>query len=349
MRKKRLAIKLLLPFISLLLSSCSSNGGGFSFGDRDSFSYNHPSHDSSIEDESQYAKGERIFDAFYDSQEYESYYRHKEYPLYIDGYSNIPFTLNNNGYYQVTLNIEGSDVLVDDIASLYLADINFDNHKDLCIGKYEGTEHKYYTAYAYDAYNGKKLLELNEMSLGTASSNDYAYNIRDNLLVVESSYNVNPISINNIGYFKTNTTKDVDLDWHKINFEIIDLETEVKDIPTFKGTDGVERYIVNTRDVYSSICLIVNFIGDFSTSTYKEEDVGFTSSLGYFLSITERFIDRLAVSIKFDREGRYNIVCNVGNFYTTLYFEANNELYEMLQVAQLHTQHFYRANVVLRN
>ena len=125
----------------------------------------------------------------------------------------------------------------------------------------------------------------------------------------------------------------MNLDWHKINFEIIDLETEVKDIPTFKGTDGVERYIVNTRDVYNSICLIVNFIGDFSTSIYKEEDVGFTSSLGYFLSITERFIDRLAVSIKFDREGRYNIVCNVGNFYTTLYFEANNELYEMLQVA----------------
>ena len=64
MRKKRLAIKLLLPFISLLLSSCGANGGGFTFGDRDSFSYNHPSHNSSIEDESQYAKGERIFDAF---------------------------------------------------------------------------------------------------------------------------------------------------------------------------------------------------------------------------------------------------------------------------------------------
>lgn len=348
MRKKRLAIKLLLPFISLLLSSCGANAGRYSYGDRDSFSYT-PSHNSSVEDKSQYARGERIFDAFYDSQEYETNYKNRTTPLYLRDFNNLSFTLNNNGYYQVTLNIEGSDVLIDDIASLYLADINFDNHKDLCIGKYEGSEHKYYTAYAYDAYNGKKLLELNEMDLGTASSNDYAYNIRDNLLVVESSYNVNPISINNIGYFKTNTTKDVDLDWHKINFEIIDLETEVKDIPTFKGTDGVERYIVNTRDVYNSICLIVNFIGDFSTSIYKEEDVGFTSSLGYFLSITERFIDRLAISIKFDREGRYNIVCNVGNFYTTLYFEANNELYEMLQVAQLHPQHFYRANVVLRN
>ena len=71
MRKKRLAIKLLLPFISLLLSSCGANGGGFTFGDRDSFSYNHPSHNSSIEDESQYAKGERVFDAFYDTQDYD--------------------------------------------------------------------------------------------------------------------------------------------------------------------------------------------------------------------------------------------------------------------------------------
>ena len=76
MRKKRLAIKLLLPFISLLLSSCGANAGRYSYGDRDSFSYT-PSHNSSVEDKSQYARGERIFDAFYDSQEYESYYRHK--------------------------------------------------------------------------------------------------------------------------------------------------------------------------------------------------------------------------------------------------------------------------------
>ena len=94
MRKKRLAIKLLLPFISLLLSSCSSNGGGFSFGDRDSFSYYHPSHNSSIEDESQYAKGERIFDAFYDTQDYETNYKNRTSPLYLSDFDNLSFALN---------------------------------------------------------------------------------------------------------------------------------------------------------------------------------------------------------------------------------------------------------------
>ena len=330
MRKKRLAIKLLLPFISLILSSCAASNR-YSYGDRDSFSYK-PSYDSSVEDVNQYASGKRVFDAFYDSQEYENSYRHREYPLYVEGYNNLPFTLNDNGYYQVTLNIEGSDVVVDDIASLYLADINFDNHKDLCIGKLEGTEHKYYTAYAYDTYHGKKLLEFNEMSQGSASSHDYAYNIRDNLLVVESSYNVNPISINSIGYFKTNTTKEVNLDWHIIQFEIIDFEEEIN-IRTFKGTDGVERYIVNTEEEFKDLIIFINFIGDFSTSTYTEEDVSFTMSNKYDLTVTDKFIDNLAFSLKFNVEGRYDIVFKVRNHSLTLHFEANNELYEMLQVA----------------
>ena len=330
MRKKRLAIKLLLPFISLVLSSCAASNR-YSYGDRNSFSYT-PSHDSYIENRDQYARGKRVFDAFYDPQEYESYYKNKEYPLYVEGYNNLPFTVNNNGYYQVTLNIEGSNVLVDDIASLYLADINFDNHKDLCIGKLEGSEHKYYTAYAYDAYNGKKLLELNEMSQGSPGGHDYAFNIRDNLLVVESSYNVNPIAINSVGYFKTNTTKDVDLDWHKIQFEIIDFEEEIN-IRTFKGSDGVERYIVNTEEEFKDLIIFINFIGDFSTSTYTEEDVSFTMSNKYDLTVTDKFIDNLAFSLKFNVEGRYDIVFKVRNHSLTLHFEANNELYEMLQVA----------------
>ena len=79
--------------------------------------------------------------------------------------------------------------------------------------------------------------------------------------------------------------------------------------------------------------LIINFFGDFLTSTYGENDVSFSQSVGFALSITEKFIDKLALSITFNTEGRYNITCNVANYHTTLFFEANDELYEMLQVA----------------
>ena len=220
MRKKRLAIKLLLPFISLLLSSCGANGGGFTFGDRDSFSYNHPSHNSSIEDESQYAKGERIFDAFYDTQDYETNYKNRTTPLYLRDFDNLSFTLNNSGYYQVSLNIDGNPFKVDNIASLYIADINFDNHKDLCIGKRIGSGNTCYAAYAYDVYNGKELFEYQELGQAYTGGHDYAYNIRQKFLVIESSYSCNPISINSIGYFKKNTQKEVNIEWDKINFEI---------------------------------------------------------------------------------------------------------------------------------
>ena len=72
--------------------------------------------------------------------------------------------------------------------------------------------------YAYDIKNGKELLKLEEIDEANSINHDYTYNIRDDLLIVESSYNVNPISINSIGYFKTNTNKEANLDWQKIQF-----------------------------------------------------------------------------------------------------------------------------------
>lgn len=334
MRKKRLAIKLLLPFISLLLSSCAANGGRYSYGDRDSFSYT-PSH-SHIDNQEEYATGKRIFDAFYDPQGYEDNYKNREHTLYLEGFTDLSFTPNTRGLYKVTLEIDGNSTLVDDIGSIYVADINFDGHKDLCFGQRVGSDRDYYTACAYDIYNSKELLNLDERDETYTGGHDYAYNIRDNLLVVESSYNVNPIAINSIGYFKKNTTKTMELDWHIIQFEIIDFEEEILGIRKFKGSDGVERYIVNTEDVYTDLYIYINFIGDFSTSTYKEEDVVFTTSDGYDLTVTNKFIDSLVFSIKFNSEGRYDITCRVKGNYITLHFEANNELYEMLQVAQLH-------------
>ena len=204
---------------------------------------------------------------------------------------------------------------------------------DLCVGKRVEEDNEHYTVYAYDIKNGKELLKLEEIDEANSINHDYTYNIRDDLLIVESSYNVNPISINSIGYFKTNTNKEANLDWQKIQFEIIDLEEEIKNIRTFKGSDGVERYIVNTEDTYQDLLIFINFIGDFSTSTYTEADVSFTASDDYDITVTNKFIDGLAFSIKFNQEGRFSIKCKIGEASVILRFEANNELYEMLQVA----------------
>lgn len=334
MRKKRLAIKsLLLPFLTIFLSSCAANGNHFSFGDRDSFSYNTPSRSSNVEDEDTYVRGERIFDAFYDTQDYETNYKNRTTPLYLRDFDGLGFTLNNNGYYQVTLNIEGNPYKVDNIASLYVADINFDNHKDLCIGKRIDSGDTCYAAYAYDVYSGKELFEYQELGQADTGGHDYVYNIRDKFLVIESSYSCNPIAINSIGYFKKNTQKETEIDWHKVNFEIIDLEEEFHGARKFKGSDGVERYIVNTEDLYEELYIFINFIGDFSTSVYTEADVYFSQAFGYAIEITHKFIDNLVFSLKFMTEGRYDIVFRVGTHSLTLHFEANNELYEMLQVA----------------
>ena len=53
----------------------------------------------------------------------------------------------------------------------------------------------------------------------------------------------------------------------------------------------------------------------------------------YDLTVTNKLIDNLVFSLKFNSEGRYDIVFKVGRHTLTLHFEANNELYEMLQVA----------------
>ena len=333
MRKNKLIIKLLFPFIAMILSSCNAaNASRYSYGDRSSFSYKTTSSD--IDNPQEYAKGKRIFDAFYDSPNYEEDYAHREYSLYVDGFNDLPFTLNSKGFYNVTLNINGNPKEVDDIGALYVADINFDGHKDLCVGKRVGSDRDYYTAYAYDVFNGKELLTLSEMGETYSGGHDYVYNIKDDLLVVESSYNVNPISINSIGYFKKNVIHEVELEWHKIQFEIIDFEEDFLGLRKFKGTDGVERYIVQTDKEYEELYIYVNFIGDFSTSPYTEEDLSFTESSGYDLAITHKFIDNVVLSLKFTSEGRYDITFRVGRQHSiTLHFEANNELYEMLQVA----------------
>ena len=317
----------------MILSSCAAgNASRYSYGDRSSFSYRQTSSD--IEDPNEYAKGTRVFDAFYDSPDYESNYAHREYPLYVEGFTNLSFTLNDRGFYNVTLNINGNPLEVDDIGSLYVADINSDGHKDLCVGKKVGSGRDYYTAYAYDVYNGKELVTLSETDNTYSGGHDYVYNIKDGLLIIESSYNVNPIAINSIGYFKKNTAKEVELDWHKIQFEIIDFEEEFSGLRKFKGTDGVECYIVQTDKEYEELYIYVNFIGDFSTSPYTEEDLSFTESSAYDLAITNKFIDNVVLSLKFNSEGRYDITFRVGRQHSiTLHFEANNELYEMLQVA----------------
>lgn len=331
MRKNKLIIKLLLPLMALSLSACNASASRYSYNDRSSFSYR-PTSTSSIENPDQYAKGKKVFDAFYD---YPSYARN-----YGDGISNAylsDFDLllrpDGNGFFSVTLNIDNSDLYVDNIGSVYVADINFDGNKDLCVGKRVEEDNEHYTVYAYDIKNGKELLKLEEIDEANSINHDYTYNIRDDLLIVESSYNVNPISINSIGYFKTNTNKEANLDWQKIQFEIIDLEEEIKNIRTFKGSDGVERYIVNTEDTYQDLLIFINFIGDFSTSTYTEADVSFTASDDYDITVTNKFIDGLAFSIKFNQEGRFSIKCKIGEASVILRFEANNELYEMLQVA----------------
>ena len=333
MRKKRLAIKLLLlPFVSLLLSSCAAgNAGKYSYGDRDSFSYR-PVSSEPIET-NEYANGRRVFDAFYDYQNYAT--NHLNRTTYnVSSFPSLEFVMGKNELYSVNLIADGKNVTVNNIGAIYIADINFDGHDDLCLGLRVTLEQDYYVALAYDIFNKKELLNLDEKGNAQTGGHDYAFNYNEKkVLMVESSYSVNPISLNSRGYFKTNTNSEVNLDWKPIQFEIVDLETEVNNIPTFKGTDGIERYIVNTKDVYNNIYLIINFFGDFLTSTYGENDVSFSQSVGFALSITERFIDKLALSITFNTEGRYNITCNVANYHTTLFFEANDELYEMLQVA----------------
>jgi hypothetical protein len=54
---------------------------------------------------------------------------------------------------------------------------------------------------------------------------------------------------------------------------------------------------------------------------------------GYTIELTNKFIDNLVFSLKFNMEGRFDITFRVGKHSLTLHFEANNELYEMLQVA----------------
>ena len=326
MRKKQLFIKLLLLPITLILSSCGMNGKTYSHGDRSSYSYKPAS--SSIDDQSQHAKGKRVFDTFYDYASYQSDYEYKN-QFRLSEFPNITFIKNDNGGFKTTIGAEQ----IASVETIYIADVNFDGYKDLCLGRMIEAEKINYAVFVYDVHNNTKTLELNEPADG-ATSKDYAFNLQDDLLVIESSYNCSLAAMDRFGYFKDNGTHEVTLEWQKIQFEITKLVEEIdENIHFYKGSDNRQRYIVNTTDTFTELYLYIEFIGDLSLCPFEESDAYFIEKSGYDLTITNHGVDYIAFSLKFNEEGVFDITFKLGPYQHILRFEANNHLYEMLEVA----------------
>lgn len=327
MCKKKLFIKLLLLPITLLLSSCGMNARSYSHNDRSSFSYK-PASGSEIEDLDLYAKGRRIFDAFYDYQGYQNEYEYRD-EFRLSDFPTITFIKNANGGFKTI--IAGEEIA--SVDTIYVADVNFDGYKDLCIGRMIENEKVNYAVFVYDVRNHNKILDLNEAADG-GSSKDYAFNIKDDLLVIESSYNCSLAALDRYGYFKNNNDNTVNVEWQKIQFEIQSFEEEIDEkIHLYQGSDSRQRYIVNTSETFANLYVYINFVGDYSTSPYGIDNLQYTTASAYDLTIDTYGVDYLAFSLRFKEEGCYDITFKVGIYQLTLRFEANNHLYELLEVA----------------
>ena len=323
MRKNKQFIKLLLLPIVLGLSSCaaakSPDYSSWRNGSSDR-SYSFVESSNSSGETTTYARGKRIFDSLYDKEGYQSV-------NYVNTFPTLNFIKNDKGYFTVTVAGE----YIERIDTLYSADINFDGHEDLCIGRVMGEE-DHLAVFAYDVHNNNKLLELNETP-DESLSKDYALNIRNNYLVIESSYNCSLTALDRFGYFKRNTENAVSLEWKTIQFELLGLEQDVSGTYNYKGSDGVSRYIVNTTDTYDDVYVFINFEGDVTTNPYGSDCVTLTESDGYNINISHKGVNYLRFSIHFNKEGIYDIRIRVADHYVTLRFEANNNLYDMLEVA----------------
>ena len=337
MKKFRFIASLIVLPLTMILSSCGSGSPGSYSPYRPSTSRPDSSNYNPGGDTESIAKGRMVFDY-----------------LLNPGSS---FILENNTDPEHFIvegvsfdKVEKEDLYVAQIAdknieasSLYLADVNFDGHKDICVGTITVSENRetYLSIAIFDAHNNYKLLELNDKG-----NFDYDFDLENNYLIIEEMPHVskgNRRSVSRVGRFVKNSNEPNRLEWESNGYKLTGLTLSpiivcVEDqsfVNTYKDTNGADVYVLNTTNTFELVVTLA-YQGDYSTNTKQKGDcITFEVSEDFVTTfVGDKNNGTFVYNLSFNREGKYNFKTSVEKFDAVTQIEVNNTLYDQLKVAQ---------------
>ena len=235
--------------------------------------------------------------------------------------------------------IAGNEVAA---SSLYLADVNFDGYKDICVGNITVTEARatYLSVAIFDAHNNQMLLELKDQG-----NFDYDFDLDFGELIIEEMPYVakgNRRSVSRVGRFVKNSREQNHLEWESNGYKLTGLSISpnivcVEDqslVNTYKGNDGADVYVLNTTNTFKLVVTLA-YQGDYSTNTKQKGDcITFELSENYLVEfVSDAENGTFIYNLSFTKEGKYNFKASVEKFDAIMQIEVNNTLYDQLKVA----------------
>ena len=337
MKKIRFIAPLVLLPLTMILSSCGAGSPGSYSPYRPSTSRSESSNDYNPGDNTNsIAQGRMIFDYLLNPGS-SFVLNNKTDPerFKIEGVDFVK--TDKEDLYEAA--IAGENV---DASSLYVADVNFDGNKDICVGTItqgEGRE-TYLSIAIYDVHNNQKLLELNNKG-----NFDYDFDLENNCLIIEEMPHVskgNRRSVSRVGRFLKNSTEANHLEWESNDYKLTGLGFSsnlvcVEDqsvVNTYKDTTGENVYVLNTTNTFK-IVVTLSYQGDYSTNTKQKGDcITFDVSEDFVTTfVDDKENGTFTYNLSFNKEGKFNFKASVEKFDAVMQIEVNNTLYDQLKVA----------------
>ena len=235
--------------------------------------------------------------------------------------------------------IGGKDV---DASSLYLADVNFDGHKDICVGTITETSsrEKYLSVAIYDVHNNKQLLALKD-----DANFDYDFDLENGYLIIEEMPYVakgGRRSVSRVGRFIKNSTQPNHLEWESNGYQLTGVVISrtivcVEDnsvANSYRDTNGNEIVVLNTTNTFK-LSIGLSHQGDYSQNTKQKGDcITFELSDDFVTTfVSDQENGTFIYNLSFKREGKFTLKASVEKFDGIIQIEVNNTLYDQLKVA----------------
>ena len=238
-----------------------------------------------------------------------------------------------------TASIGGKNV---DASSLYLADVNFDGHRDICVGTITetATRETYLSVAIYDVYNNNRLLELKDNG-----NFDYDFDLENGDLIIEEMPYVSKggrRSVSRVGRFIKNSAQPNHLEWESNGYQLTGIVIShvvvcVEDnsvANSYRDTNGNEIVVLNTTNTFK-LSIGLSHQGDYSQNTKQKGDcITFELSDAYVATFASDLENGTFIyNLSFSREGKYTLKASIEKFDGIIQIEVNNTLYDQLKVA----------------
>ncbi len=329
--------KLIASLIALpLVMSLSSCGAGYKPGSYDNHSQYKPDPSSNVNPQNEdIASGKMVFDYLLNPGSSFTYNGATDPARFTA--EGVEFNkAEEDDLYTATIASENVNV-----SSLYLADVNFDGNKDICVGstKYVSNRESYLYVAIYDVRNNKKLLELKN-----DGNFDYDFVLENNYLIIEEMPHVekgNRRSISRVGRFMKKSTQANYLEWNSNGYKLTGVSISpiivcVEDqsiVKTYRD-NGKDVFVLNTTNTFK-LTVALAFEGDYSTNTKQKGDcITFEVSDNFVTTfVSDKEDGTFVYNLSFNREGKYNFKASVEKCDAVTQIEVNNTLYDQLKVA----------------